>query len=117
MRHSESYLVTKENGPRPAGNPDECYYCKQKIGTEHRADCVCRKRTILIEATMLILQDIPEAWDESDIDTYYNESSSCSNNLVDNRYEDCLCPWTRVKYMREANIEDEKEHSYINRRG
>lgn len=29
-----------DDGIRPAGKPDECFYCKQKIGTQHKSDCV-----------------------------------------------------------------------------
>ena len=33
-------LVTPERGPRPAGRPDECFYCRRPLGAEHEPACV-----------------------------------------------------------------------------
>jgi hypothetical protein len=48
MNHPETYIVTEKNGPRPAGPPDECFYCGQKIGQKHKSDCVCRDRSVMV---------------------------------------------------------------------
>ena len=36
-----THIVTADDeGIRPAGKPDECFYCLRKVGELHRDDCV-----------------------------------------------------------------------------
>jgi hypothetical protein len=37
-------VLPNDDGIRPAGNSDECFYCNQKIGTSHKEDCVCLQK-------------------------------------------------------------------------
>ena len=42
----------KDDGIRPAGSPDECFYCCQKVGQLHKLDCVIVEK--LIEMRVLV---------------------------------------------------------------
>jgi hypothetical protein len=108
-----------EEGVRPAGKPDECFYCHSKVGDQHAAECVIRKRTVVVEMTIKYVIDVPEAWDESNIEFHRNESSWCANNArqellelfdyVDKAGGSCLCDRVQYKYVREATENDEKD--------
>lgn len=34
-------VVPRDDGIRPAGPADECFYCHRKVGEHHELDCVC----------------------------------------------------------------------------
>jgi hypothetical protein len=114
-----SYLVTKENGVRPAGKQDECFYCHQKLDEEHKADCVLRRRTVVVKSTLEHVISVPEDWNEEEINFYLNESSSCTSNHAEriksffeyreSKNRDCYCfdGELESKFVREANEDDE----------
>lgn len=121
-----------QEGVRPAGKPDECFYCRNKSGEQHKADCVIRKRTVVVKMTMEYVIAVPEDWDVSNIEFHRNESSWCANNAreeltkmfeyIEKSREEvvnpdgttshgndvpCLCDRTQFEYVREATPEDE----------
>ena len=107
--------VTNENGPRPAGKPDECFYCKQPIGTNHEEKCVCIQKVVLVKVTLEIPYILSNYWSEPDIDFYFNKSSWCANNIVNYlevlqnaKSEDspCLCSGFTGEYLRDVVEED-----------
>jgi hypothetical protein len=59
MLFEPSKEVTPLNGPRPAGKPTECFYCKQQIGDEHAPDCVCRVKVVMVKVEMVIPAPFP----------------------------------------------------------
>ena len=95
-----SRIVSPLNGPRPAGKPDECFYCHQKIGDEHKEDCVCFQRIVMIEARITMPRVIPASWTADSIEFQLNNGSWCADNIVDdlnklrekNEVAGCLCP-------------------------
>lgn len=110
-------------GIRPAGKPDECFYCHEKVGTQHKSDCVIRSRTVVIELKLPLVVSVPEKWDVSNIEFKYGESSYCMNNIQDNidnffshlntpnsqgETPVCLCGVAEVSYLREATEDDEE---------
>ena len=105
-----------EYSVRPAGKPDECFYCNAKVGEQHKEDCVIRSRTVKVDFTIHMVMDVPECWDESNINFHYNDSSWCASNLLNElqRREEntgrCLCMITEAKYIGEATEEDEEEY-------
>lgn len=115
MIHPETHAVTTDNGPRPAGPPDRCFYCGQPVGGTHEVDCVCRKRTVVIEVTVRFVVAAPESWTKKDIDFHRNHSSSCASNTLDQLtnahaempHDRCPCSIMRTKYVRDATPEDE----------
>lgn len=98
---------------RPAGDPNKCCYCHAKVGEQHKEDCVVRSRTINMDFTIHVVMDVPESWDEDQINWHYNEGTWCTSNLLgileDRENADmCLCDITEAKYISEATEEDEK---------
>ncbi len=103
---------------RPFGKQDECFYCHSKIGTEHKKDCVIRERIIKLRMTTDIVIDVPEFWDEEQINFHFNESSCCVSNILDKLEERdenhrCLCDCTSFEYIGEATEEDENEWGIV----
>lgn len=106
------WIVT-EASARPTGKPDECFYCSQKIGEEHKKNCVIRKKTIVVDFTIRTVMDVPEDWDEEFINFRYNESSWCVDNILpifEKKSEhSCLCMNTEAKFVRDATEHDEED--------
>lgn len=103
------------------GRPDgTCFYCRAELGKEHAIGCVIRKRTIIVQVTFDLLLEVPENWNEYDIEFWMNEGSSCANNLhADigrqiNRMHGqhyCMCGLTHGKFIREATEQDEAKYT------
>ena len=111
----EDWTIT-ESSVRPLGNPDECFYCGEKVGGQHKDDCIMRSKTVVVNFSVDVVLDVPEHWDANRIDFRHNESSWCASNLIDllkEQSEDrCLCPFTKATYLRDASEEDEDSWGY-----
>jgi hypothetical protein len=114
MEHPETHLVTPENGPAPAGRPDECYHCHEKVGKPHAPTCAHRRRTVVVRAVVEYVVTVTEHWDPSDVEFHRNESSWCCDNLLSElgaiaEARGCLCTpgIVRTEFVREATAEDE----------
>lgn len=104
-----------ESSTRPAGKPDRCFYCGNKIGKQHKEDCVIRGRTVVLDFTIRTVIDLPECWDTKQIEYRYNDGTWCANNLLNylerrNKKTGCICDITTAKYIREATEDDEKDY-------
>lgn len=64
-----------DNGIRPAGGPDTCFYCKRKVGEEHAKDCTTILKLVKLRHSFELIVDVPDHWDEAKINAYYNQSS------------------------------------------
>ena len=115
MHLTQTNPVTPENGPRPAGRPDHCFYCGMPVGAEHKPNCACRKKAVMVEMTITFPCVVPQHWDAEINESHMNESSSCQDNLVDfylDRYrracgEDfCLCGLVNARQLRDATPDD-----------
>lgn len=120
MKHPETYLCTPTYGPRPAGKPDECFYCHARIGEEHRDTCVMRRKTVLVRMTVPVVLSVPEDWTEKDVLFHLLESSSCSaGNILRTEFGSdkhfCLCLYAGFEYSREATDTDEDLFWYSKR--
>ena len=114
MKHPETHRVTEDHGPRPAGQPDQCFYCGQALGQEHKPDCVMRKRTVVLQFTVEMTVEVPEFWTPEQIEFHRNESSYCSGNVVGElSAAGCLCSTSHFEFLREANEEDDKKFGRI----
>lgn len=115
MKHPETHLVTEKNGPCRAGKPDECFYCKAPIGSDHAEQCILRRRTVMVRIYIDYPIAVPESWSEDDINFHRNESSWCANNALkeivklfhDDEATQCLCPHATTEYIGEANAEQD----------
>lgn len=76
-------IVTKDDdGIRPAGKPDECFYCSEKVGQKHKLDCVTITRKVVVEYAFTLVIDFPQTWDKEDIEFNRNEGTWCANNAL-----------------------------------
>ncbi len=109
----DHWLVTPDHGPRPAGPPDQCFYCQQPLGAEHGAECVLRQKTVRLTLHIPVVVAVPEYWETDDIEFYYGQSSHCLSSFVGKlaRWEErhknrCLCGTLRVTMDGEAAATD-----------
>ncbi len=105
--HPEMPLVVpNDDGIRPAGKPDECFYCNRKVGEPHQQSCVCAHKKVVLRYSFEVEIDVPWSWSEEDILFHRNESTWCSNNGLreideqahrDNPGVEDPCPCNRFK--------------------
>lgn len=75
-------VLPNDDGLRPNGEPDECFYCGQKIGTPHKPECVCLRKTVKVRFVIEFVKEEPTSWTKHDIEFRYNEGSWCGSNVV-----------------------------------
>jgi len=102
-------VAPDDDGIRPAGPPDACFYCQQKVGQNHKPDCVTVESTCIYRV-ILNGEDIgtwstqePDSWGREQRYFHKNLGSWCTGNMRDfgtlklteelpSRDEDaCLC--------------------------
>jgi len=72
-----------DDGIRPAGPPDACFYCGQQVGQPHGATCVIVEKVVRLRYTFEVDVKVPHHWTKADVEFHRNESSWCANNAVD----------------------------------
>ena len=76
-------------GIRPAGRPDECFYCRQTIGQLHGPKCVCVYKRVRYRVLMggvrvgTYERNDPYFWDEEMCNFHKNDSSWCADNALE----------------------------------
>lgn len=102
------HIVT-EKARRPAIDRQECAFCHQPLGTEHRPDCVLTKKKIKIRMIVEYETDCPASWGKEDIEFHRNESSWCADYaLVELELfadEHCLCDFALFEYIQDVSGE------------
>ena len=106
-KNGEYPVVKKDDyGIRPAGKPDECFYCHSKVGEKHKKDCVVVCKKVKLKATIEYITDVPNDWDKEMIEFRFNKSAWCADNLIYDLYKwgkkhkkDCLCPYTKIELL------------------
>lgn len=101
---------------RPAGKPDECFYCGEKKGTAHKPDCVIPSRTVVVRASFEYVITVPDSSTAEEIEEHRNVTRWCGDNGVveiENILEkrDCACGFLKTAFVREATPEDENTFS------
>jgi len=82
-------LVDKDDdGIRPAGLLDECFYCRQKIGQLHGQQCVVVTKVVAMIVEGAGLRGVwtlsePHFWTAEDCEFHKNESTWCADNFLD----------------------------------
>lgn len=94
-------LVRKNDGGiRAGGKPDECFYCKQKIGTPHLDNCPCLLRKARVKITVELDAFVPN-YDKEIIEyllTYkYHVMKALTKQIVDQMENDILEPKIEIK--------------------
>lgn len=82
-------VIENDGGIRPAGKPDQCFYCRQRVGQPHGPDCVMVTKRVLIRIvsddkmiTGLWTLDVPHSWTSETIEFVYNENTWCASNII-----------------------------------
>lgn len=75
MKNSPNFPLVhpQDDGIRPAGAPDECFYCKQKVGTPHLSDCVAVHQRVRLRLTVEVEVDQPHDWSPEEIEEFVEE--------------------------------------------
>lgn len=105
-------VLPNDDGIRPAGPANACFYCGRIVGQEHGRECVAVKRTIKARYTFEIEVDIPAFWETDTFEFARNESSWCANNAIYDlqEYESkldaehaCFCGRCKIEYLGETD--------------
>lgn len=95
-----------------------CRYCRAGVGTPHRFDCPIPRKTVLLKVHANLIVDVPQNWTDEDVEFHFNESSSCTDNVLNNltrqtarlgATQGCSCGSVQVEYSREATESDHRE--------
>jgi hypothetical protein len=82
-------VLPNDSGIRPAGPPDECFYCRGKVGEPHGTECVCVSKRVRYEVYLdetpagFFEHDDPYFWTDADCEFHKNESTWCKDNALD----------------------------------
>ena len=63
-----------DDGIRPAGAPDRCFYCQQKVGEPHARDCVIVKKVVRFRCAVDVDLTVPHHWTKEEIRSYYGRN-------------------------------------------
>ena len=114
MDLNETFTVRPQDA-RPAGKPDECFYCKRPLGALHKEGCVIRRKTVVVRLVTEVVISVPQDWDAQQVEFFYNDGSACLDSLTDElrRWEikarkkgRCACDWLEVEFGRDATAAD-----------
>lgn len=101
------YIVTK-NSMRPACPKEECFYCQQSIGEEHKEHCVLIKKKVKVRMVVEYEIDVPASWDADDIEHHRNAGSWCTDNAIEELLglsdkNGCICNLARFEYISDCS--------------
>jgi len=110
--------IVSEDAIRPAGKPDECFYCQAKINTEHNLGCVMREQTVVVRFSFDLVMTTPENWSPSQIENYYGKGTWCGDNIYQylehiSGRNGCLCSIMNASFVREATAQDELDQVLV----
>lgn len=80
-------VLPNDEGIRPAGPSDECFYCHRKVGTPHGAKCSVVLKRVMLRVEALggyrgeWEKEVPFHWDPELCVFHVMESSWCQGNL------------------------------------
>ena len=102
-------LLVRPEDARPAGKPDECFYCKAPMGAPHKWECVIPTKRVRLRTTFEYEVDVPRSWDAENIEFHRNESSSCAQNIIQDietfaeaEFNGCLCGHAETEFVRDV---------------
>lgn len=90
---------------RPAGKPDECFYCRQKIGSPHNTECVMVTKRVRVRYSFEIEIDVPHCWGVVALEYHRNDGTWCANNALDELAKiPCLCPVFKCEHLADVDL-------------
>jgi hypothetical protein len=72
-------VAINDDGIRPAGEPDECFYCNKKVGQPHGRDCVVVTKRVLVRYVVDVEISVPHTSDEEQIVDFENHEGDSYN--------------------------------------
>lgn len=88
IRKNWPLVHKRDGGIRPAGGPNECFYCRRKIGQPHESSCIMVTKRVLLRVATLNEKitgswelDTPHSFEPEVIERMRNEGSWCQNNI------------------------------------
>lgn len=76
-------IAPDDDGIRPAGPGNACFYCRRKIGERHSTTCVMWVRAVKIRAILEFDIDEPVSFTKNDIEARFNEGSFCASTILE----------------------------------
>lgn len=98
-------VLPRDDGIRPAGPPDACFYCQQKVGQPHLAACVTMLKRVKVSYTFELEIEVPYSWSAAEIESHRGGSSWCANNAIEDLrdymddFDTCLCRGFSAKVL------------------
>jgi len=109
-------VLPNDDGIRPAGMPDRCFYCGQRVGEPHGSKCAAVHKMVRVQYSFDIEIEVPAFWDKDNVEFHRNDSSWCANNAIgdigkfleriDQEDSNCLCGVFEAKFL--GAVEPEK---------
>jgi len=113
-------VLENDDGIRPAGKPDECFYCKSKVGEIHGDNCPCVmslfRFDVFIGEQMVgeYEEYLPYHWDHQMAEFSRNESTWCAGNAEDRiRWSSAECEALYTSTMAKLRAGAEDPEDYI----
>ena len=102
-------VLPDDYGIRPAGKPNQCFYCWQWVGEPHNKDCVCITKIMEYDIAANLpdgrtflgkwRNDEPHFWGNDEMNWQRNGSAWCASNAKDIVWDDPLAELAIETYL------------------
>ena len=96
-------VLPDDDGIRPAGKQDRCFYCGREVGEYHVENCVMICRNVKVRYSFEIDIEVPAFWGKKDIEFHRNESRWCADNAIVEietaAGNDCTCDFFKAEVI------------------
>lgn len=101
-------VLSDDDGIRPAGKQDRCFYCNNKIGEQHKYNCVILRKKVKLRYCFDIEVEMPWYWDKELILFNRNDGSWCASNAIEELEKlsndiGCLCSIFKAEFISMSN--------------
>lgn len=98
------FIVTEKSQRQSQRTREECRYCHQPLGSDHKNDCILIKKKVKIRMTVEYEIEVPSDWDKEMVEFSRNSGSWCAGNAIAELDElagdnGCLCHCASFEYI------------------
>jgi len=105
-------VLLNDDGIRPAGPADACFYCRQRVGEEHKRDCAVITKIVRLRYHIEVDVEVPHCWDKEQIEFHRNLGTWCADNALEeiekhtshvikgNDATECLCNRFHAEFVK-----------------